>query len=363
MMRGTGAFEGKQPLGWNGEAARNNINNVPGIPGWSPFADPKSCIMPGAAAGAADQGPQSAPAGPVEAFGEGMYDVVTDPTEPAVPPQDGWMGNSAQGRRSTAPAKASRPAPKPKKKANHIPHYMRPKNTVVAPREIDQQNKPRRPKSAQFTSRIKVSDQCREKRDEALARTQAFQTTSAAMFAKESAMRSQASAFRRKKGMPGGRSTGGKPPRTGFKFKAQVRVKPAPAPAAMGVSIQGTAANMNTKFLATNVDFAPETTEAPAPAENKSEEVFAMPVKQLNDNYKRDYGDGHPSWSPFYNHHGEALDYNTCGKEYGDYVKRIGPQHERQNQRVQEMVGIVRLSNKRDHTWEHLGLRPMHIGH
>ena len=88
-----------------------------------------------------------------------------------------------------------------------------------------------------------------------------------------------------------------------------------------------------------------------------------MPVKQLNDNYKRDYGDGHPSWSPFYNHHGEALDYNTCGKEYGDYMKRIGPQHERQNQRVQDMVGIVRLSNKRDHTWEHLGLRPAHINH
>lgn len=131
------------------------------------------------------------------------------------------------------------------------------------------------------------------------------------------------------------------------KSKAKARVAPQAAASRGGVA------------------FAPETssaeTDAEGPTKEEGKELFVMPVKQLNDAYKRDYGDGHPSWSPFYNHHGESLDYKTCGKEYGTYTQRIGPHFEAQNQRVQDMVGIVRLSNKRDHTWEHLGLRPDHI--
>ena len=112
MMRGTGPFEGQQPLGWKGEATRNNINNVTGIPGWSPFADPKSCVMPGANPAVAIQGAHNAPEGPVEAFGEGVDDLVADPTEPAssAPIQNGRMGGAldAAARVHNPPAEVSR---------------------------------------------------------------------------------------------------------------------------------------------------------------------------------------------------------------------------------------------------------------
>lgn len=106
-------------------------------------------------------------------------------------------------------------------------------------------------------------------------------------------------------------------------------------------------------------------------ADAEDEEEFKIPVKELSEGKKRDYGYGVPAWSPYYVHPKlvgfKGLKKSQSSKEYGSYVNHVkkGSSTDPVEQLRAAKKNIAEMKGRAttDHTWELLGHRHPHCIH